>query len=71
MWCEELNYIENKLGSPGSIRDQSAQISSQNAKGERGDCRSNTASGTDPFLDSRLPGTFPDRGEVSTGEGSA
>jgi hypothetical protein len=31
---------------PGFLRDQSAQVSSQTAKGERADCRSNTASGT-------------------------
>jgi hypothetical protein len=34
-------------------------------KGEQVDCRSNTASGTNPVSDSRHPGTFPARGEVS------
>jgi hypothetical protein len=38
--------------------------------GESGDYRSDTASGTDPFLGSRHPGTFPARGEVSALEGS-
>jgi hypothetical protein len=49
---------------PGSLRDQSAQVSSWTVKGEQADCRSNTASGTDPVSDSRHPGTFPARGEV-------
>jgi hypothetical protein len=51
----------------------------QRAKGKGADCRSNTASGigridtasgTDPVLGSRHPGTFPARGEVSVHEGS-
>ena len=46
------------------------QASSQTAEGEQGDCRSNTASGTDPILDSTGSDTFPDRGEVATLEGS-
>ena len=48
-------------------------------KGEKVDCRSdtasgtgrgNTVSGTDPVWGSRNPGTFPARGEVSAQEGS-
>ena len=62
------------------MRDQSAQVSSQIAKDEQEDFRSNTASGTgrrdtgsgtDPISGSRHPGTFPTRGEVSAQEGSA
>ena len=63
--------------SPGSLRDQSAQVNSWTAKGERADCRSHTASGTgrsntasetDLISGSRHPGTFPTRGEVSAQE---
>jgi hypothetical protein len=48
---------EGAILSPGSLRDQSAQISSKTAEGEQAGCRSdttsgtgksNTASGTDP-----------------------
>jgi hypothetical protein len=65
---------EGSILGPGSLRDQSAQVSSWTAKGEQADCRSNTdfrtsrsdpASGTDPISGSRHPGTFPSRGEVS------
>ena len=52
------------------MRDQSAQVSSQTAKGEQADCRSNTASGIDPTSGSRHPGTFPARGDESAEEGS-
>jgi hypothetical protein len=55
----------------GSLRDQSAQVSSWTVKGKRAGCRSNTASGTDPISGSRHLGTFPNRGEMYTGEGSA
>jgi hypothetical protein len=47
------------------LRDQYAQVSLQNAKGERTDCRSNTGSRTDSVSGSRHPVTFPTRGEVS------
>jgi hypothetical protein len=65
--------------SPRSLWDQSAQVSSPTMEGERADYRSytaagtgrsNTASGTDPISGSRHPGTFPDRGEETTWEGS-
>ena len=55
---------------PGYLRDQSAQVSTQTVKEEQVDCRSNTASGTDPVSGSRHPGTFSARGEVSSLEGS-
>jgi hypothetical protein len=56
---------------PGSLRDQSVQVSSWTAKGEQVECRGDTASGTDPVSGSRHPGTFSTKGEVSTQEGSA
>jgi hypothetical protein len=49
---------------------ESVQVSSQTAKRERADCRSDTASGTDPVSGSRHPSTFPTREEVSAWEGS-
>ena len=55
---------------PGSVRDQSAQISLQTAKGQQVDRKSDTASGTGPVLGSINPGTFPAREEVSDQEGS-
>ena len=61
---------EGAILCPRSLRDQSAQVSSQTAEGEQADCRSYTASGTDPVLGSRHPGTFPARREVATWEGS-
>jgi hypothetical protein len=70
-WEGAFRAGEGAILGPGSIRDQLAQVSSQTAKGELADCRSNTASGTDPISGSRHPGTFPARGEVSAWEGSA
>ena len=58
------------IQGPGSLRDQSAQVSSQTVKGEPANCRSNTASETDSILGSRHLGTFPAGREVSTQEGS-
>ena len=58
---------EGAILCPWFLRDHSAQVSSQTVEGEQADCRSNTASGTDPFSGSRQPGTFPTRGEVSAG----
>jgi hypothetical protein len=55
---------EGAILGPRSLRDQSAQASSQTAKGESADCRSYTASGTDPISGSRHPGTFPARGDM-------
>jgi hypothetical protein len=54
---------------PGSLRDHSEQVSSQTAKGEQADCKSDRASGTDPISGFRHWGSFPTRGEVSTWEG--
>ena len=72
---EEQNIIGEGAGEgailcPGSLGDQSAQVSSWTAEGELADWRSYTDSGTDPVSGSRHPGTFPARGEVSAWEGS-
>jgi hypothetical protein len=45
-----LDSGEGAILDPGSIRDQSGQVSSQTVKGEQADCRTYKASGTDPFL---------------------
>jgi hypothetical protein len=61
---------EGAILGPRSLKDQSTQVSSQTAKDEQADCRSNTASGTDPILGSRHMGTLSARGEMSAWEGS-
>ena len=58
---------EGAILGPRSLKNQFAQVSLLTAKGEQSDCRSDTASGTDPVSGSRHPGTFPARGEVSPG----
>jgi hypothetical protein len=61
---------EGAILDPGSLGDQSAQVTSQNVEGEWAVCRSDTASGTDPVSGSRHPVTFSARGELSDKEGT-
>jgi hypothetical protein len=51
---------EEAILCPGSLRDQSMQVSLLIAvEGELADCRNDTASGTDPISGFKHPGTFP------------
>jgi hypothetical protein len=68
-----ITFVINKLsGLPEQVRKPPVSQVPQRpvCPGESLDCRSNTASGTDPVSGSRHPGTFPARGEVATWEGS-
>jgi hypothetical protein len=70
------HYVMIRTGDRGNLLDPQRLA----CAGERvdyrsytasGTGRSNAASGTNPVLSSRYPGSFPTRGEVSTQEGSA
>ena len=69
-WEGSFAACDGAILGLGSLRDQSAQVSSQTVEGEQEVYRSDTASGTDPILGSRHQGTFPTRGQVSAREGS-